>query len=99
MFRTMPVFMLTLVALTSPNLHAGSPEGLWAATDRDFHDRSPHSPARVELGRNLFFDKILSGNLNISCASCHHPLAGTGDGLSLPIGEGGSGLGVTRDTG
>ncbi len=47
----------------------------------------------------LFFDKILSGNLNISCASCHHPLAGTGDGLSLPVGEGGSGLGVTRDTG
>jgi cytochrome c peroxidase len=57
------------------------------------------SPAKVELGRQLFFDKILSGNLNISGATCHHPFAGTGDGLSLPVGEGGRGLGVTRDTG
>lgn len=47
----------------------------------------------------LFFDKLLSGNFNTSCATCHHPLAGTGDGLSLPVGEGGRGLGVTRDTG
>ncbi|MCK4833734.1 MAG: cytochrome-c peroxidase, partial [Gammaproteobacteria bacterium] len=44
-------------------------------------------------------DKILSGNQNISCGTCHHSLTDTGDGLSLPVGEGGSGLGVTRDTG
>jgi cytochrome c peroxidase len=55
--------------------------------------------AKVELGRQLFFDKILSGNLNTSCATCHHVLTDTGDGLSLPVGEGGSGLGVTRNTG
>ncbi len=55
--------------------------------------------AKVELGKNLFFDKILSGNLNTSCATCHHVLTDTGDGLSLPVGEGGRGLGVTRDTG
>ena len=65
-------------------------------TDTDF--RSP-SEAKVELGRNLMFDKILSGNTNISCATCHHPLTYTGDGLSLSVGEGGNGLGVTRDTG
>jgi len=53
----------------------------------------------VELGKNLMFDKLLSGNLNISCASCHHSLTDTGDGLSPPVGEGGRGLGVTRDTG
>ncbi len=45
------------------------------------------------------FDKILSGNKNISCGTCHHSLAGTGDGLSLPVGEGGRGLGITRNTG
>ncbi len=60
---------------------------------------TPRDPARVALGRLLFFDKVLSGNLNISCATCHHPLLGTGDGLSLPAGEGARGLGVTRDTG
>jgi len=67
-----------------------------AVTDTDYRT---HSQEQVELGRNLFFDKILSGNMNISCATCHHALTDTGDGLSLPIGEGGRGLGVTRDTG
>ena len=65
-------------------------------TDADFRE---HSPAKIKLGKNLMFDKILSGNMNISCATCHHSLADTGDGLSLPVGEGGNGLGVTRDTG
>ena len=57
----------------------------------------PDQPtALVELGRALFFDKELSGNRNIACATCHHPTTGTGDALSLPIGEGGLGLGTAR---
>lgn len=66
-----------------------------ALTDADFFG----DPRRVELGRLLFFDKILSGNRNISCATCHHSLTGTTDLLSLPVGEGGRGLGPARDTG
>ena len=69
------------------------------AADSDYYDNGKPAAAKVELGKQLFFDKILSGNLNISCATCHHSLTATGDGLSLPIGEGGRGLGVTRDTG
>ncbi|OOZ16880.1 cytochrome-c peroxidase [Solemya velum gill symbiont] len=69
------------------------------ATAVEFVDNSTPDIAKVELGKLLFHDKILSGNKNISCATCHHALADTGDGLSLPIGEGGVGLGVTRDTG
>ena len=65
-------------------------------TDSDF---IIHSAAKVELGRLLMFDKILSGNRNISCATCHHALTDTGDGLSLPVGEGGFGLGKSRNTG
>lgn len=53
-------------------------------------------PARVELGWLLFYDSILSGNRNISCASCHHPRFGTSDGLSLGVGEGGQQLGPDR---
>lgn len=56
----------------------------------------PSDPAKEELGKLLFFDKILSGNENISCATCHHAFAGTGDGLSLPVGAGGVGFGVAR---
>ena len=48
---------------------------------------------RVQLGRLLFYDPILSGNRNISCATCHHPRLGTSDRLSLGIGEGGTGFG------
>jgi cytochrome c peroxidase len=67
--------------------------------DSDFRDAGAVSEAKVALGRALFFDKELSGNRNVSCATCHHPMAHTGDGLSLPIGEGARGLGVTRNTG
>lgn len=52
--------------------------------------------AEVRLGRDLFWDPILSGNRNISCGTCHHPKFGTGDGLSLGLGEGGKGLGPDR---
>ncbi|MEM9796318.1 MAG: cytochrome c peroxidase [Pseudomonadota bacterium] len=53
-------------------------------------------PAMVEWGRLLFWDPILSGNRNISCGTCHHPRFGTGDGVSLSLGEGGVGLGPER---
>ena len=56
-------------------------------------------PAQAALGQLLFYDKILSGNRNISCGTCHHPKFGTGDGLSLGIGEGGAGLGPARTAG
>ncbi|NHZ73448.1 MAG: hypothetical protein GWP16_03135, partial [Nitrospirae bacterium] len=68
-------------------------------TDRDYYDNGRPDPLKVELGRLLFFDKLLSGNRNTSCATCHHSLTDTGDGLSLPVGEGGRGLGMSRDTG
>jgi len=66
--------------------------------DPSYDFRAP-STEKVALGRVLMFDKILSGNRNISCGTCHHSLADTGDGLSLPVGEGGKGLGVTRNVG
>ncbi len=65
-------------------------------SDADFH---PADPAKAEIGQLLFYDKILSGNRNISCGTCHHhDFAGT-DGLSLGIGEGGEGVGPKRTAG
>lgn len=40
-----------------------------------------------ELGKELFFSKSLSGDLDVACASCHHPHLAGGDKLSLPVGE------------
>lgn len=56
-------------------------------------------PALVDLGRSLFFDRILSGNRDVSCATCHSPLTHAADGLSLSIGTGGIGSGPTRSLG
>jgi cytochrome c peroxidase len=44
--------------------------------------KSPN-PARVELGRYLFFDERISGDASISCATCHEPSKGWADGLPL----------------
>ena len=44
-------------------------------------------PALVELGRNLFFDRELSGRRNISCATCHNPILGSADGQSQSRGS------------
>src|SRR5690606_25263393 len=51
----------------------------------------------VQLGRMLAFDKVLSGNRDISCMTCHLPGLGTGDARSLSIGTGASGLGAARN--
>lgn len=93
-----PLCGLLAIAQTG---HAAPQSGSLPAPvkNSDFVDGGAPSPDKVELGRMLFYDKILSGNLNISCATCHHSLTGTGDGLSLSVGEGARGLGVTRDLG
>jgi cytochrome c peroxidase len=39
------------------------------------------TPARVALGHKLFFDPRLSGDGNMSCATCHNPGLGWSDGL------------------
>ncbi len=65
-------------------------------TDDDF---IPFDMEQAAIGHQLFYDPILSGNQNISCAHCHHPDFGTSDGLSLGIGEGGQGLGPDRTPG
>lgn len=67
--------------------------------DADYYDGGNPPAAKVELGRMLFFDKLLSGNRNISCATCHHPALSTGDALALPLGEGPAGLGPERQAG
>jgi len=56
-------------------------------------------PKLAEIGQLLFFDPILSGNRNISCATCHNPDHGGTDGVSLGMGEGGEGVGPDRTPG
>jgi cytochrome c peroxidase len=57
---------------------------------------NPSSPAKIALGRALFWDPVLSGGKDVSCASCHHPANGYADALDLAIGSNGQGLGASR---
>jgi cytochrome c peroxidase len=43
----------------------------------------PADESMAELGRYLFFDSRLSGDWNLSCASCHDPAKGWADGEPL----------------
>jgi len=111
--RTLPMFCvagcLLLVAACDKNntFFDTLPSSTDAQLQELMHDANlsavtapqPEDPALVELGRALFFDKILSGNENISCATCHHPSAATGDALPVSLGEGGFGLGENRSQG
>ncbi len=47
---------------------------------------NPQTPAKVELGKLLYFDPRLSGDATTSCASCHDPKLGWGDGNDLSRG-------------
>ena len=70
--------------------------GLAAAQVTPLSPLPPSDPALVRLGQALMFDKVLSGNRDVSCATCHDPAHSTADGLSLSIGTGGSGSGPAR---
>lgn len=76
----------------------GLPHTAWAELPAPVTEESyrPVSLEAARLGQLLFYDPILSGNKEVACATCHHPAFGTGDGLSLSIGDGGIGLGPNR---
>ena len=44
--------------------------------------------ARVELGRLLFFDPILSVDRQTACVTCHSEIWGMGDGIARAVGHG-----------
>ncbi len=54
------------------------------------------TPAKIALGRLLFFDPILSATGDVACATCHHPQHGWADARSTPLGVHASGIGPSR---
>lgn len=59
---------------------------------------NPSTPAKVELGRMLYYEPRISGNGTISCATCHNPALGWADGLAKGIGINGAKLGRSSPT-
>ncbi|MCR9289354.1 MAG: cytochrome-c peroxidase [Bacteroidetes bacterium] len=57
---------------------------------------NPITQAKIELGRLLFYDPILSGEKDVACATCHHPNNGYAEFRDISIGVNGKGLGSQR---
>ncbi len=47
---------------------------------------NPMTRAKIELGRQLYFDRRLSVNNTVSCADCHHPDDSYGRGTRFGVG-------------
>lgn len=52
-------------------------------------DKNPLTKAKIELGRQLYFDTRASADNTVSCASCHHPDEGYGRQTQFGVGIGG----------
>ena len=71
--------------------------GLAAVPDEPVRPvENPYRAEKVELGRLLFFDPILSGPMDVACSTCHLPRFAFADGRQFPSGAGGVGLGPER---
>ncbi|MBD3673544.1 MAG: c-type cytochrome [Planctomycetaceae bacterium] len=68
-----PTLSLIAVLGLASTLHAEPPLGLKPVK---VPDDNPMSEAKIELGKQLYFDKRLSKDNTISCASCHDPKKG-----------------------
>ena len=93
--------MILLVVAASPLLAADVPSSLpkdslpaklafdtvpLGLADRTLPKDNPLTEGRVQLGRNLFFDPILSADNTVACASCHQPAHGFASAEAKPRG-------------
>jgi cytochrome c peroxidase len=58
-----------------------------------FPKENPYTPDKASLGKKLYFDTRISVTSAQSCASCHSPGFGWGDGLAVGVGHGMAKLG------
>ena len=76
------LFSLVLFAvLTSSNLKLNQIEIPFGFPKIIVPEDNPLSEAKIELGKKLFFEKLLSRDSSISCATCHNPKYAFTDGL------------------
>jgi cytochrome c peroxidase len=77
-----PVLAVEPAAEKPPKPPLGLPRVQWP-------EDNPYSAAKVELGKLLYFDKRLSSDSTVSCASCHAPEKAFTDGAPVSTGIGG----------
>jgi cytochrome c peroxidase len=87
--------LATLLAASTALVHAaggtiglpgGLPAGLWEGL---IPPGNPLTREKVDLGRRLYYDRRLSADGTVSCATCHDPDKGFADGRKVAEGIGG----------
>jgi cytochrome c peroxidase len=76
------VGMLSLLLLAPIIAEAGKLEPVKAVP---IPASNPQTPEKVELGKQLFFDRRLSGDGTMSCGTCHDPEKGFSDDLAISL--------------
>ena len=92
MYRVIVSICILLLFASKISL-AQSPIGVPDLEEIEYPDDEPPSTDLVHLGKVLFFDKRLSLNDQQSCATCHNPDLGFGDGVDLSFGTMGNRVG------
>lgn len=80
------VLILSALAFILPEAQAAS-AGRLVSVRQHMNATGHVSPGGevVELGKKLFFDRRLSGDGTMSCATCHNPELGFSDGLPISL--------------
>jgi len=81
------LFAITILAALffsamSVSVYAGHLEPFKSAPVPEYN---PQTPEKIELGKKLFFDRRLSGDGTMSCATCHNPEQAFTDGLDIAL--------------
>lgn len=83
MIRRCALILCFVVVLTNPL--PAFPSALAPLPPPSAVAENPTTTEKVELGRKLFFDRRLSGDGTMSCATCHDPETGYGDGQAISL--------------
>src|SRR3954449_11043069 len=75
----LPAFSICGWGQAPPKVPLGLPTFTWPKDN-------PYSAVKVDLGRTLFFDRRLSADESVSCASCHDPRNAYTDGAAVSTG-------------
>ncbi len=79
----LPAFFI--IGLAAEN-HGAVPKAPLGLPPFDWPKDNPYSAQKVELGRYLYFDRRLSADASVSCASCHDPRFAFTDGAAVSTG-------------
>ncbi|HFD13017.1 MAG TPA: c-type cytochrome [Crenotrichaceae bacterium] len=83
MKKLAPLLISTAILSFTSSVLAKAPLGL---PEVNIPQNNQLSQVKKALGKRLFFDKRLSGDGTISCASCHKPELALTDGLTTAVG-------------